>query len=86
MANTSSLKSISIHTDGWPLGNNGIEVSVDDDEGHVGDLIVKKAGIVWCPGKTPPKNGIDVKWHDLQLLLGSRAALKAALNAVQTMD
>jgi len=86
MANSSSLKKVAIHSDGWSLGNNGIEIGVDGDKGHLGDLIVKKAGIVWCPGKTAVANGTNVRWEDLRLLLESSDTLQTALIAVRDME
>ncbi len=45
--------------------NKGIELDICDTEGnHIGDLVVTKAKLVWCRGKTTPKKGKKVKWKD----------------------
>jgi hypothetical protein len=51
------------------IKNNGVEFSVDSTDGtHRGDFYVKKAGIVWCPGRTGVKNGKPISWEKLILL------------------
>ena len=43
--------------------NKGVEFDISDTQGkHLGDLIVTKTGIVWCPGKTTPAKGQRVTW------------------------
>ncbi len=44
----------------------GIEFEVDspDGETHHGDLILTKANLVWCKGKTTPTKGVKIKWDD----------------------
>ena len=45
--------------------NRGIEFEVrsPDGEDHLGDVVLKKSGLVWCKGRTDPKNGIKVSWE-----------------------
>ena len=46
--------------------NRGIEFEVrsPDGENHLGDVVLKKSGLVWCKGRTDPANGIKVSWRD----------------------
>ena len=47
------------------LGYNGIEFEVRDNDGeHIGDFLVQKARVIWCPGRTTPENGVRVPWED----------------------
>lgn len=47
------------------IKNNGIELDVSDNEGgHIGDLYVTKAQLIWCLGKTSKKKGKKIKWDD----------------------
>ncbi len=49
-----------------PLGNNGIQLNVYDNNGKfLGDLRIGKATIEWCKGKTHQGNGSQVKWPEL---------------------
>ena len=44
------------------LGNDGVEFEIRDGEGkHIGDLLVGRANVVWCKGKTRKKNGVRVR-------------------------
>jgi len=46
------------------IKNNGIELDVyDNEENHLGDLIVSKKGLTWCKGKTSRENGFVLKWE-----------------------
>jgi len=46
------------------LKNNGIELDVCDSAGkHIGDLVVTKANLIWCQGKTARENGKVVTWE-----------------------
>jgi len=43
--------------------NNGIEFEVRTPNGeHLGDIVLKKSGLVWCKGRTAPQNGLKVSW------------------------
>jgi hypothetical protein len=45
--------------------NKGVEFEVyDNDDKFLGDLVVSKAWLVWCPGKTGVDNGHHIKWSD----------------------
>jgi hypothetical protein len=58
-----SVKDLQVN---MPLGNNGIELDVyDNDEKFLGDLRIGKAKIEWCKGKTRAGNGIQKTWNDL---------------------
>ena len=45
--------------------NRAIELAVYSEDGkeHLGDLVINKANLIWCPGKTRPKRGgISMSW------------------------
>ena len=45
--------------------NNGVEFEVyDNADKFLGDLVVSKAKLVWCPGKTAVANGHPINWTD----------------------
>ena len=46
--------------------NNGIQVDVSEpnDGDRLGDLTITKTKLIWCPGKTHKKNGIEVTWKE----------------------
>ena len=49
------------------LKNKGIEFDVyDNEDNHLGDLVVTKTKIIWCKGRTIPKNGKAVNWEDFK--------------------
>lgn len=57
-----------------PVKNKGIELEVRDTDGtHLGDLIVSKAGLTWCPGRTRRENGIRLSWRRFIDLVTSTA-------------
>ena len=59
--------------------NNGIELEIREpnDGTRLGDLVVTKKYLVWCPGKTQPKNGIKLKWVDfIQMMNDSQPDAK----------
>lgn len=56
------IKKLAVEMD---VKNRGVEFEVRNSKGeHLGDLIVKKSGLVWCRGRTTPANGIKIKWED----------------------
>jgi len=58
-----TIKSLSADME---IKNKGIELDVysPDGETHHGDLVVNKAGLVWCKGRVRAENGIKVSWGD----------------------
>ncbi|MGE3966368.1 MAG: hypothetical protein AB7I09_19885 [Planctomycetota bacterium] len=47
------------------LKNKGIEFGVTDADGnHLGDFIITKARVEWCPGKKHRGNGHQLKWPE----------------------
>lgn len=45
------------------IKNNGIELEVRETDGsHLGDLVVTKTQVIWCPGRTTRTNGHTVTW------------------------
>ena len=56
-----SVKDFSVTMD---LKNKGIELDVYNGDNHLGDLVVTKAKIIWCKGKTTTEKGKAVKWED----------------------
>ena len=55
-----SVKKFSVE---MPIKNKGIEIEVRDTNGsHLGDLVISKSGLVWCPGRTRRENGVRLSW------------------------
>lgn len=47
------------------LKNKGIEIDVLDTSGkHIGDLVINKTKVIWCPGRTTPKHGNSFSWNE----------------------
>tara|TARA_B100001094_G_C17976167_1_gene692893 strand:- start:79 stop:285 length:207 start_codon:yes stop_codon:yes gene_type:complete len=62
-----SIKNLSVE---MPVKNKGIEIEVRSTSGdHLGDLIVNKAGLIWCKGRTRRENGIRLTWQRFISLL-----------------
>jgi len=56
-----SIKDLYVDMD---IKTRGVEFEIRDSNGkHLGDLVVNKKGLIWCKGKTNPKNGIEVNWN-----------------------
>ena len=45
--------------------NSGIEFEVRNPNGskHLGDLVLTKSGLIWCPGQTQRLNGHQISWE-----------------------
>jgi hypothetical protein len=47
------------------IKNKGIELDVyDNDDNHLGDLVITKTRLVWCKGRTSVDNGKKISWND----------------------
>jgi hypothetical protein len=57
-----SIKSFDVAMD---VKNKGIELEVyDNEDNHLGDVILTKKNIIWCRGKTSRKKGLHFKWQE----------------------
>ncbi len=57
-----SIKSFDVE---MKLKNMGIEFQVYDNQGKfLGDVILTKAGVIWCKGKTRRKNAPYHGWEE----------------------
>jgi len=76
------IKSFDVNMD---VKKKGIELEVRTPNGdsQLGDCYVTMTGLVWCPGRTNKKNGIEIKWSDLINLMSSKDSLKRAIDAVK---
>lgn len=76
------IKSFDVDMD---VKQKGIELEVRTPNGdsQLGDCYVTMKGLVWCPGKTSKKNGIEIKWTDLISLMSSKDSLRRALDAIR---
>lgn len=55
-----SIKSFEVQMD---VKTKGIEFQVNENDGTLrGDCVLTKTGLIWCEGKTTPKNGKRVSW------------------------
>ena len=53
--------------------NRGVEFEVYDSEGqHLGDLVVTKAKVVWCKGRTTVQNGKALTWKKFIALMNQQ--------------
>ena len=45
---------------------SGIEFEVRSPNGkeHLGDLVLTKSRLIWCPGQVKPENGHKISWSD----------------------
>jgi len=65
-----SVKSFDVDMD---LKNKGVELDIANTDGsHLGDLVITKTQLIWCPGKTHRKNGISVNWDTFAKWMESR--------------
>ena len=56
-----SIKQFDVAMD---VKNAGVELDIADNDGtHLGDLVVTKANLIWCKGKTARKNGKKITWE-----------------------
>jgi hypothetical protein len=47
------------------LKNKGVEFEVyDNQDTHLGDVILTKSKVIWCQGKTSREKGKHVKWEE----------------------
>lgn len=47
------------------IKNRGIELDLyTNDNRHLGDLVITKTQLIWCPGRTTPANGKKISWED----------------------
>ena len=46
--------------------NKGIEFEIHSPDGsrHLGDLVLNKSYLIWCPGRTTPENGYRLSWAE----------------------
>lgn len=57
------------HVD-MPVKNKGVEFEIRSSDGvHLGDVIITKAGVIWCKGRTRRKNGVRLSWDDFAALM-----------------
>ena len=69
-----SIKSFDVD---MAVKNKGIELEIHEPGGKMlGDLIVTKTHLIWCPGKTNRNNGHKVTWTDFINWVGSAQKTK----------
>lgn len=42
----------------------GLNLTYSNDGVHLGDLVVAKAHLIWCRGRTTLAKGIKIKWQE----------------------
>lgn len=48
------------------LKNTGIELEIRTPKDEfLGDMVINKRNMIWCPGKTSPENGIKMSWEGI---------------------
>jgi len=56
-----SIKEITVKK--LDIGPAGTEIEVrDTKDKYLGDLIITKANLIWCKGKTKKENGVKLSW------------------------
>lgn len=54
------------------IKNKGMELDVyDGEDKHLGDLVITKAKLIWCKGKTKAENGKTISWADFAKYMDS---------------
>ena len=50
---------------GMEIKNRGIEIEIRNpaDDQQLGDLVLTKTGVIWCPGRTTRANGHTLDWN-----------------------
>ena len=54
------------------IKNKGIELDVSNSGGHIGDLVITRTRLTWCPGRTAPENGKKISWEDFIEFMNGR--------------
>ncbi len=55
------------------IRNSGVELEVRDRSGNrqLGDLVITKSKVIWCPGRTRPEHGRAVTWEKFIQMMDS---------------
>ncbi|MBS1911504.1 MAG: hypothetical protein JST22_05930 [Bacteroidetes bacterium] len=65
-----SIKDFAVTMD---IKTKGIELDIyDNSDKHLGDLVINKAGLTWCKGKTTAAKGKKIPWADFIEFMESR--------------
>ena len=57
-----SVKDFSVSME---IKNKGIELDVyDNNDKHLGDLVITKSKLVWCKVRTKVENGVEISCKD----------------------
>lgn len=57
-----SIKDLSVDME---IKNSGVELDIYTNDGkHLGDLVVTKAALIWCKGRTGRDNGVKIPWNE----------------------
>jgi hypothetical protein len=65
-----SIKNFDVAMD---VKTSGIEFEIYDNENqHLGDLVLTKTKLVWCKGRIRRENGKQITWNDFIALMDSR--------------
>lgn len=57
-----SIKNLAVSMD---IKNVGMELDVyNNDDKHLGDLVITKTSLIWCKGRTNRENGEKVTWAE----------------------
>jgi len=67
-----SIKSFDVKMD---VKNKGIELEISEpnDGNRLGDLIITKAHLIWCKGKTHRAHGKKIKWTEFVEMVNDTA-------------
>ena len=50
--------------------NKGIELQVkDNDDKHLGDLVITRSKVIWCKGRTTRRKGKSLTWSKFTTMM-----------------
>ena len=57
------IKKLSVEME---LKNKGMEIEIRNNKDvFLGDLVIRKSGMVWCQGRTTAQNGRSKSWEEI---------------------
>ena len=70
------------------IKNNGIELAVRATPGQgaeqLGDLVITKTRLIWCPGQTTRQNGREISWQEFIAFMEGRRLCSPAIGATSS--
>ena len=67
------------------IKTKGIEIQINSNDGQIGDLQIKKTGLVWCEGRKS-KNVTKFSYDELDWIAYYKADVMKAVKAAKKRD